>query len=108
MKRTVILLAALAILPVGNALAHEHEGMDMGAMNAQAASSEGVGVVDSVDQAKGLVTLSHEPIASLGWPAMTMDFSVADKALFGKLVKGKKVRFQFSKQHNRYVITGVR
>jgi Cu(I)/Ag(I) efflux system protein CusF len=54
------------------------------------------------------VTLSHEPIASLGWPAMTMDFSVADKALFGKLVKGKKVRFQFSKQHNRYVITGVR
>ena len=106
MKRMVILWAVLVIFPVGKALAHD--GMDMGAMNAKATSSEGVGVVDIVDQPKGLVTLSHEPIASLGWPAMTMEFSVEDKALFSKLVKGKKVQFQFSKQHKRYVITGVR
>ncbi len=106
MKRTVILMAVLVMFPVGKVLAHD--GMDMGAMNAKAASSEGVGVVDSADQRKGMVTLSHEPIASLGWPAMTMDFSVEDKALFSKLVKGRKVHFRFSKHHQQYVITEVR
>lgn len=105
MKQVVILLAALALLPAVNAQAHE--GMDMAGMQAPAAA-EGTGVVMNVDQPKGLVTLSHEPIASLGWPAMTMDFSVADKSLFGKLAKGKKVKFEFIKQHNQYVITGVR
>lgn len=104
MKQVVILLAALALFPVVNAQAHE--GMEMSSMNAKV-TSEGTGVVDNVDQSKGLVTLSHEPIASLGWPAMTMDFSVEDKALFNKLVKGKKVQFQFIKQHNQYVITVV-
>jgi Cu/Ag efflux protein CusF len=106
MKRQMILIAALALFPVSNVLAHE--GMDMGGMTAAAATSEGVGVVESVDQAKGIVTLSHEPIASLNWPAMTMDFAVEDKALFKKLLAGKKVKFQFVKQGNRYVVKGVK
>jgi Cu(I)/Ag(I) efflux system periplasmic protein CusF len=82
--------------------------MDMGGMSAQATVTEAVGVVDSVDQAKGMVTLSHEPIASLNWPAMTMDFAVKDKALFNKLIVAKKVQFKFVKQGNRYVVTGVK
>lgn len=107
MKRMMILSAALVLLPVGNVFA-QHDGMEMGGPSTKAAVSEGVGVVDSVDQRKGIVTLSHGPIASLSWPAMTMDFSVDDKNLFAKLSVGKKVRFQFIKQHNRYVVTGVK
>ena len=106
MNNSIILLAALTLVPINSAFAHDH--MDMSEMGAKTATSEGVGVVDAVDKAKGMVTLSHEPIASLSWPAMTMDFAVEDKALFSKLAMGKKVQFQFVKQHNHYVVTGVR
>ncbi|BCK87003.1 hypothetical protein MIZ01_0773 [Sideroxyarcus emersonii] len=106
MKQLMILLAALALFPMGNASAHD--GMDMGGMSTSADANKGVGVVEAVDREKGTVTLSHEPIASLGWPAMTMDFAVGDKKLFSKLATGKKVEFQFVKQHNSYVVTGVK
>ncbi|MBI5918651.1 MAG: copper-binding protein [Nitrosomonadales bacterium] len=108
MKRILILSAILGFSAVsGSAVAHEHdhEGMEM---NAKAAVAEGRGVVESADQAKGVVTLTHEPIPSLNWPAMTMDFAVEDKALFRKLVPGKTVRFEFIKQRNKYVVTGVK
>lgn len=112
MKRLIIILAALALFPASNAFAQhdgmDMSGMDMGGMSNKTAATEGVGVVDSVDKAKGMVTISHEPIASLNWPAMTMDFTVEDKTLFNKLVAGKKVKFQFIKQGNRYVVKGVK
>ena len=110
MKKAAVLLVALALFPVCNAFA-EHDSMDMSGMagmNSKTDVNKGIGVVDAVDQAKGVVTLSHEPIASLGWPAMTMDFAVEDKKLFNKLVVGKKVQFQFVKQHNSYVVKDVR
>ena len=110
MKKTAVLMAALALFPISNAFA-EHDGMDMSGMpgmSMKADINKGIGVVDAIDRAKGVVTLSHEPIASLGWPAMTMDFSVEDKKLFNKLIVGKKVQFQFVKQRNSYVVKEVR
>ena len=110
MKKAAVLMAALALFPICNAFAG-HDGMDMSGMPGMSMKTDinkGIGVVDAVDRAKGVVTLSHEPIASLGWPAMTMDFSVEDKKLFNKLIVGKKVQFQFVKQHNAYVVKDVR
>jgi Cu/Ag efflux protein CusF len=52
------------------------------------------GVVKKIDAAKGTVTLAHEPIKSLKWPAMTMDFTVADKQALTKLKPGQKVEFK--------------
>ena len=108
MKHKVILIAALALFSANNVFAESMDmsGMNMGDMNTKTTSSEGVGVVDSVDQANKIVTISHEPIASLNWPAMTMDFGVEDKALLKKLIVGEKIKFQFAKQGNRYTITG--
>ena len=74
----------------------------------QATASEGIGVVDEVDAAKGIVTISHEPIKSLNWPAMTMDFVVKDKKILAKLSKGKKIHFSFIEQHGDYVVTKVK
>jgi len=112
MKRLAIIFAALSLLSVSEVFA-QHDTMDMGGMemgskNGKAETIEGVGVVDSIDKAKGKVTLSHEPIASINWPAMTMDFAVEDKTLFNKLIAGKKVNFQFIKQGNHYLVTGVK
>jgi Cu(I)/Ag(I) efflux system protein CusF len=112
MKHLVILMAALACFSASNVFAQHDSmdmaGMDMGGMSGKTTSSEGVGVVDSVDQAKKTVTISHEPIASLNWSAMTMDFAVEDKTLFNKLLVGKKINFQFIKQGSRYVVKGVK
>lgn len=107
MKRQMIVWAALSLIPVGSAFA-QHDGMEMGGVSAKAAVNEGTGVVKAADPARGVVTLAHEPIASLNWPAMTMDFLVEDKALFNKLQPGKTVRFEFVKQRNQYRVTGVK
>lgn len=45
--------------------------------------------------APGGVTLSHEPIPSLGWPAMTMMFRVEDPGLVRGLKVGDRVTFAF-------------
>ena len=73
-----------------------------------AASHQTTAVVKAVDPLKGMVTLAHEPVASLNWPAMTMDFTVQEKTLFDKLMVGKKVTVEFKQQGKDYVVTSVR
>jgi Cu(I)/Ag(I) efflux system periplasmic protein CusF len=65
-------------------------------------------VVKAVDMAKGKVTLAHEPVKSLNWPAMTMGFSVRDKALFDNLPVGKKIQVEFIQQGSDYIVIGVK
>ncbi len=64
-------------------------------------------VVKSVDPDQGKVTLAHGPVKSIGWPSMTMGFSVKDNSLLEKLTVGKKVNVEFVKQNNDYVLTKV-
>ena len=66
------------------------------------------GIVKSVDPAKGAVMLAHDPVKSLKWPAMTMPFTVKDKALLDKLQPNKKVQFEFVQQGRNYIITSVK
>ena len=65
-------------------------------------------VVKRVDAKAGLVTLAHEPVKSMNWPAMTMGFQVKDKLLFDKLAVGKKVDFEFVQSSKGYVVTVVK
>ena len=60
------------------------------------ATHRGVGTVEAVDPANASVTLAHEPIASLKWPAMTMDFKVKDAALLRTLKPGQRVVFDLA------------
>lgn len=72
------------------------------------ASHVGTGVVREVDAAHGVVTISHDPIASLRWPAMTMNFVVKDKALLDKLAVDKKVEVEFVQLGADYVVIAVK
>jgi Cu(I)/Ag(I) efflux system protein CusF len=83
-------------------------GHDSAAANKQAKPHKGVGVVKSVDREKGTVTLAHEPIASLRWPAMTMRFIARDKKMLEKLTPGKKVEFEFVEQGGDYLLTQLK
>lgn len=67
-----------------------------------------VGTVKQVDVAAGKVTIAHDAIAALAWPAMTMSFTIKDKTLFDKLAVDKRVQFNVEKQGALYVVTDVK
>ena len=52
-------------------------------------SHQGIGKVVSVDHAKLRIKLAHEPIKSLGWSRMLMDFIVAKASLLDGLKRVK-------------------
>ncbi|HSQ04125.1 MAG TPA: efflux RND transporter periplasmic adaptor subunit, partial [Burkholderiales bacterium] len=54
------------------------------------------GTVRGIDLNTGNIKLEHEAIASLKWPAMTMDFAVADKALLKGVKPGDQVDFELT------------
>jgi len=63
---------------------------------AAATVHRGQGAVQAVDAKNGTVEIEHGPIASLKWPAMSMEFKVRDKAQLARLSKGQAVEFEFS------------
>jgi Cu(I)/Ag(I) efflux system membrane fusion protein len=54
---------------------------------------ESVGRVEQIGPAS--VTLSHQPVPAIGWPAMTMTFALADPALARGVKVGDRVAFGF-------------
>jgi Cu(I)/Ag(I) efflux system membrane fusion protein len=55
----------------------------------------------------GVITLDHEPVPALKWPAMTMPFPLARPDLAKGLKPGDKVRFTFRQQGDESVITAI-
>ena len=72
-----------------------------------AQTHRGQGTVNSIDVAAGKLNLTHEPIASLGWKGMTMDFSVQNPALLKNLKPGAQVNFELQKSGGAYLITRI-
>jgi len=56
------------------------------------------GTVRAVDLGDARINIEHEPIASLNWPAMTMDFPVRDRSLLTGLKPGQAVEFEIVQQ----------
>lgn len=75
---------------------------------AQPQSAQGTGIVQSVDAKAASVTLKHDPIPSLQWPAMTMPFTLAKSELAKGLVPGQKVKFVLENSNNGYRITSIK
>ena len=78
------------------------------AVLAQGTIHKGTAVVKSVDAQKGTVMLTHGPIKSLQWPAMTMSFLAKDKKMLEAIKPGAKVEFEFVQDGKDYVITGIK
>ncbi|OLC66267.1 MAG: efflux transporter periplasmic adaptor subunit [Betaproteobacteria bacterium 13_1_40CM_4_64_4] len=73
---------------------------------AVAATHKGVGKVEAIG--KDEVTLSHEPIASLQWPAMTMGFKAPPNVMPQDLKVGDAVTFELRKRADgSYEITAI-
>ena len=73
----------------------------------QAAENRGMGVVQSVDVANGSLTIAHEPITALGWPAMTMSFKVDRPALLEGVEAGEHIEFTLRGRDMSAVVTSI-
>lgn len=60
-----------------------------------------------VDIEADSLTLDHQPVPALKWPAMTMPFMLADRQLAAGLKKSQVVDFSFVKRGDDYVITAL-
>ena len=70
-------------------------------------SAEGKGVVKAVDAKAGTVTIAHDPIPALKWPAMTMKFKVESAGLLNGVAVGKKIHFVLKNIGGKPVVTQI-
>ena len=71
---------------------HDHANMDHNKIMKEG-EVMGKGVINSVNLDEKKINMTHNPIPSLGWPAMTMDFVVSDDVDLKSIEKGEDVMF---------------
>ncbi len=72
---------------------------------APAVRHEASGKVEAVGQ--GEITLSHGPVESLGWGAMTMAFKLARPDLAASLKPGDAVHFWFRQADDKFIVEKI-
>lgn len=104
--RTPLLVAALgATLSLWGVVAqaqtdsnhNSHHGQ-VAQTNSPAKTAQGTGIIKKIDVTGSRITLAHDPIKALNWPAMTMPFTVKDKVLLKGLKSGDKVQFELQNE----------
>lgn len=58
------------------------------------------GIVNDIDFANKKITIAHEEIPSVSWPAMTMRFTFSAPEMLDKIKVGNEVSFSFVQQGN--------
>lgn len=65
------------------------------------------GVIKYVKSDERKLNIQHEPITELGWPAMTMDFVLAENVDISDLTVSDNVMFQLEQRDGQYLIISV-
>jgi Cu/Ag efflux protein CusF len=100
--------ALFAVAPFAQAAEEHMQGMEEHMEQAASAPAHSAhGKVNSVDAAGGKVNITHDPIKSLKWPKMTMNFTADDPALLKDIQPGMTVDFEIRKMGNQYRITSI-
>ncbi len=96
MKTYLPVLLVLAASPVGAESSlpvtdHAHH------QAARAETATATGVIRKINTAQGTLTIAHEAVPALGWPAMVMPFRASAGQMAAVRV-GERVRFEFTHQ----------
>lgn len=65
----------------------------------------GTGIVRAIDKANARVKLTHDPIAALGWPKLTLFFRLKDRSLAERVKEGERVGFSLENSASGFVIS---
>lgn len=86
-------------------------GGDMSGMamdtDAGAKMGSGVGVITAIDKTAGTVTIKHDAIPAVDWPAMTMAFKATPASLLDGLKVGEKITFDVTVKGSDAEVTAV-
>lgn len=115
--KNILMTATLLALPLGVTACGEPaeptkaetttDATDNMAMSDEAKIAKSVGTVTSIDPASGKITLKHDAIPAVEWPAMTMGFSAKPELLKGISV-GDKVDFDLTVSGNAWEVTSIK
>lgn len=111
MRKLTTLLGGIFMMVAANVQAAEmqHDGHQMMEMSAQPAVVHGTGIVKLIDKQAKKITIEHEAIAELGWPAMTMRFTYSEPtAAINQLKEGSHVNFSFVQQGNISLLQDIK
>jgi Cu/Ag efflux protein CusF len=93
-------LTLAATTMTAHAATQEHDMSQHQAAAQTVALHSGVGVLKAVNAKDSKVQIAHEPIAELGWPAMTMWFTLHDPLPL-ELKGGDAVRFEMQQNDRK-------
>lgn len=103
-----IALLAAACSPSAQDAAKSEDGMNMETSTPAAAGPvASTGTVTQVDAAAGTITINHEPIAAISWPAMTMQFTAENPAILQGIAVGDHVSFELKSATETSTVTMV-
>lgn len=105
---TKSILAAVLALAFGVAASAQAQPMKMPAASGAAKTGTGVGVIRAVNPKTGMVTIQHEPIAAIGWPAMTMSFKARTAAVLTAAKVGQNIIFGVSVSGANAEVTSIK
>jgi Cu(I)/Ag(I) efflux system protein CusF len=113
MKQRVPVAAALVALALASTSLAAAQTRDMKGMSDMPGvhhdnAADGVGTAKAIDTANGTITLQHQAIASIGWPAMTMAFKVASAALLKNAKAGDSVHFSLHPDGMNSTVTAIK
>jgi len=77
-------------------------------MNDKNAPAKGTGVITSLMIDHGMITMQHDPIESLGWPEMTMDFTTMKGVSLKGFAVGDAVEFELMKMDEQFLISAIK
>lgn len=112
-----------AALAAGAATVASCGGADEAAQTNQSATAGQVGATASAGEQSGevhsgsgditevssdRVSISHGPVESIGWPAMTMSFQAESPGMLKGLNVGDPVAFQFRQADGQSVLTSIK
>lgn len=80
-----------------------HKGMDMGDKKKAGAEYSTKGKVTAVKDSG--ITIAHEPVPALKWPAMPMEFGLAKPDMAKTVKPGDAVSVRFVERNGKYVVT---
>lgn len=108
MAMGVGLAATLSVQAAQTGGTHEAhmQGMKMEEKAPPPAANRTRGVVKEFDAAKGTVTISHEAVPAIKWPAMTMAFKISPELARGVQV-GQRVEFEFEAKGMAGTVTKI-
>ncbi|HET8635563.1 MAG TPA: copper-binding protein [Acidobacteriaceae bacterium] len=106
MKAALMSLSLVGLVLTAPTYAIQMDPNMPGMQHTQPSEVRAVGVIKAINTAQGTITLQHEAIPAIGWPAMTMPFHASPDVLKQAKV-GAKVQFTLHPDGIRSVVTAL-